>query len=111
MPVESGLRGTVLDDTGTYPDVAVGASGTIIERGSALEPIGDFTNPPSDLDGDGLYEDITGDVTFGEEDAQALYDNLNDSVNQDNASAFDFNGDGKFDVSDVQKLYTKEENQ
>ncbi|KTG08111.1 hypothetical protein AUR64_00600 [Haloprofundus marisrubri] len=40
-PTTATLQGVVLDGTGTYPDVAVGASGTIIERG-------EYTAPPSD---------------------------------------------------------------
>ncbi len=110
-PVSKTLHNVALGRNGA-PDVAVETSGTIIERGtSSLEPIGDSSNPPNDLDGDGLYEDITGDGSFGEDDAQALYDNLNSGAIQDNAESFDFNGDGKVDVTDVQKLYDMAKNQ
>ncbi|MFD1513924.1 hypothetical protein [Halomarina rubra] len=40
-PVTAPLSGVSLDTTGTYPDVAVGASGTILERGG-------YTATPSD---------------------------------------------------------------
>ncbi|MFD1514800.1 twin-arginine translocation signal domain-containing protein [Halomarina rubra] len=103
-PVESGLRGVALSDTETIPDVAVGASGKIVERRSYVAPLTGFDAMPTDPDGDGRYEDLTGDGTFGQADAQALYDLLDDPLVQANTPAYDFNGDGTVDVSDVQKL-------
>ena len=106
-PLSSTLRGVTLDTTGSYPDVAVGSSGTIIERGeysASPEPIGDFENPPGDLDGDGKYEDVDGDGELTKADAEALFDNLDDPAVQNNAAAFDFNGNGRIDYDDIVTL-------
>ncbi|PSQ10069.1 cell surface protein, partial [Halobacteriales archaeon QS_7_68_65] len=68
-------------------------------------PVGDFENPPTDPDGDGLYEDVNGDGELTQADAQALYDNLDDPTVQNNVDAFDFNGDGSVTQADAQALY------
>jgi hypothetical protein len=70
-------------------------------------PIGDFTNPPTDQDDDGLYEDITGDGTLGFNDVVELFQHRNDPTVQSNQEAFDFNGNGQFDFDDIVKLYEK----
>ncbi|MGM0716826.1 MAG: PKD domain-containing protein, partial [Halobacteriota archaeon] len=67
--------------------------------------LGDFEDPPQDLDGDGLYEDVNGDGVFDMGDAQALFVNRHTDAVQDNVGAFDFNGDGSVDVGDVQALF------
>ncbi|WP_049997861.1 hypothetical protein [Halococcus sediminicola] len=106
-PVSNTLQGVTFDTTGSYPDVAVGSSGTIIERGeytAAPEPIGDFENPPQDLDGDGKYEDVDGDGELTKADAEALFDNLDDPAVTNNAAAFDFNGNGRIDYDDIVTL-------
>lgn len=69
---------------------------------------GDVTGngkPPTDPDGDGLYEDVNGDGSFTILDVQALYANLGSEEVQNNVERFDFNGDGKVDLNDVQALY------
>ena len=81
------------------------AVGTIEEAGS-IPPVGDFENPPADLDGDGRYEDVNGDGVFNIVDVQALFANLDDPVVQNNPDAFDFNGDGVVNVVDVQRLFS-----
>ena len=73
-------------------------------NGSGLSPVGNATNPPTDPDGDGKYEDINGDGVLDSSDTQAFFDNLNSLRGN---SAFDFNGDGTVDVVDVQKLSTE----
>ena len=73
-------------------------------NGSGLSPVGNATNPPTDPDGDGKYEDVNGDGSLTQADAQALYDNLN--AVQGN-SAFDFNGDGSVTQADAQALYSE----
>lgn len=74
---------------------------------SGGQPIGDFRNPPTDPDGDGLYEDINGDGESNIVDVQALFKNQENEVIQNNPSAFDFNGDGTVNVVDVQKLFSE----
>ncbi len=71
------------------------------------QPIGDFQSPPTDPDGDGLYEDINGDSKSDIVDVQALFKNQENETIQNNANAFDFNGDGTVNVVDVQKLFSE----
>jgi PKD repeat protein len=71
------------------------------------DPIGDFQRPPTDPDGDGLYEDINGDGEADIVDVQALFSNSGDEAIQNTPSVFDFNGDGSVNVVDVQKLFSE----
>jgi hypothetical protein len=79
------------------------ASITVIEVG----PVGNFTQPPTDPDGDGIYEDVNGDGSFDILDVQALFAHLDDSTVTDNPAQFDVNGEGPIDVVDVQALYSE----
>ncbi len=63
-------------------------------------------NIAGDLDGDGLYEDVNGDVEANLEDRYALFRNLSSPVVRRKAASFDFNGDGIVDVGDVFALPT-----
>jgi len=65
-------------------------------------------NPPSDLNGDGLYRDINGDGEFTVGDVQALFENLDNGVVQDNAELFNFSGGDESAVTleDVQALHS-----
>ena len=92
---EGGESYTVTDENG--------ASVSVIEIG----PIGEFSDPPTDPDDDGLYEDVNGDGVFDIVDAQALFANLDDETVQNNPDKFDFNQDGDVDVVDVQKLFNE----
>jgi hypothetical protein len=69
--------------------------------------VGNFDNPAGDTDGDGQYEDITGDDEFDIVDVQALFANLDDDAVVDNPGKFDFNDDGAVTVADVQALYAE----
>jgi PKD repeat protein len=91
---------TVTDDDGATATV----SKTVLVS-SELPPVGDFENPPNDLDGDDKYEDVNGDETFDVVDVQALFANRDDSTITDNSEAFDFNDDGAINVVDVQRLF------
>ncbi|WP_435074548.1 malectin domain-containing carbohydrate-binding protein [Halorubrum sp. HHNYT27] len=70
-----------------------------------IPPIGDFENPPTDPDGDGLYEDVNGDGFVNSGDAQAIFANSQDPVVQNNTAAFDYNGDGFVNSGDAQALF------
>lgn len=72
-----------------------------------LEPIGDFDQPPTDVDGDGHYMDITGDGNVTVSDVQAMFDNREDPTVQTNVDQFDFNADGEVDIVDVQRLFVE----
>ena len=62
--------------------------------------------PPTDVDGDGEYEDINGDGTVDIVDVSAFFEHYADDVvqNQDTA-AFDFTNDGAIDIADVNRLF------
>ncbi|WP_160134716.1 dockerin type I domain-containing protein [Halococcus salsus] len=75
-----------------------------LDGSSGPAPVGNATEPPTDPDGDGKYEDVNGDGSVTQADAQALYDNL-DSLKGN--TAFDFNGDGSVTLADTQALYSE----
>ncbi len=65
--------------------------------------------PPTSV-GDGQqYDDIDGDGEVTVADVQALFDNLDSDVIQNNAAAFDFSGtdSGRVTVFDVQALFAR----
>ena len=69
-----------------------------------LDPVvGD--NPPANLDGDPVLEDVNGDGEFNVGDAQALFYNQDSDVVQNNTERFDFNGDGEINVGDAQAAF------
>jgi len=68
-------------------------------------PVGNFSDAPSDPDGDGFYEDVNGDGDVNVGDAQAIFSNAQDPVIQNNVEAFDYNGDGSVNVGDAQALF------
>jgi len=59
------------------------------------------TDPPRDLDGDGLYEDIDGDGNFTISDVQQFFQNRDADVVQDNAEFFNFSAADTEAVSDT----------
>jgi PKD repeat protein len=69
--------------------------------------VGGFDSPPTDLDGDNLYEDINGDGQFDIADVQAFFQYYEDDAVQNNVAAFDFNGDGSVNIIDVHQLFTQ----
>jgi len=70
-----------------------------------LEPVPGAVHAPTDLDSDGLYEDIDGDGALGMADIDALTVYIDHVALQRNARAFDFNNDGTLNLSDVPILY------
>ena len=66
--------------------------------------------PPQDLNGDGLYEDIDGDGEFTIFDVQALFNNLESPIVQSLPGAFNFNEDEnptEVTIFDVQGLFNR----
>lgn len=57
----------------------------------------------TDVDGDGLYEDVNDDGIFDINDVTYFYQNVTDD--ELNESRFDFNEDGSVDIVDVNALY------
>lgn len=65
-------------------------------------------DPPQDLTGNGLFEDIDGDGSLSIFDVQILFDNLGDPAIENHASAYSFNeGDTEtVTIFDVQTLFS-----
>lgn len=79
----------------TYEVVAGNETETItltVER--ALDPLPGESDPPIDIDGDGLLEDIDGDGTVTIDDVLTYYGNRERDVIRNNTQRFDFDGDG-----------------
>ena len=99
---------TVVDDATTVPyDVASvdGADVTVAEGVGPPPVVG--TDRPKDLDGDGLYRDVTGDGQFTVADVQAFFEHRHEDVVLNNAEYFNFAGSDPPEVSiaDVQVLF------
>jgi len=77
------------------------------EWGAGMEnaPPSDIRSPPTDLDGDGLWEDVDGDGELTRDDAEELFDSFNDPVVQNNPERFDFNDNGRVDRDDIVELF------
>ena len=64
-----------------------------------------YTNPPTDLDQDDLYEDINGNEMLDFDDVVAYYDNMDWIEENAHLESFDYNNNGLIDFDDVVKLY------
>jgi subtilisin family serine protease len=73
------------------------------ERPPAI--IGNTT--PTDPDGDGKYEDIDGNGSFGITDVSAFFNSYNNNRIKNNPENFDFNNDGEINIIDVSKLFSE----
>lgn len=71
-------------------------------RGPAA--LGPGFDPPRDLDGDGLFEDVNGDGVFDSRDPLTLAFNLDNPAVREGAAFFDFNGDGRVSFADAVAL-------
>jgi len=78
-------------------------SGTINVSENLVFP--GYTNPPTDPDHDGLYEDINGNGILDFGDVVGYYDNMNWIQNNANVAFFDYNNNNLIDFSDVVILY------
>lgn len=77
----------------------------------SLPPIGDSQSPPTDPDGDGLYEDINGDGEVTDADGEMFFEHFEDPEIQNNPEAFDFNGNGHLDFDDIVAWRRKRDDQ
>ncbi|MFB6162327.1 MAG: glycoside hydrolase family 5 protein [Halococcoides sp.] len=59
----------------------------------------------TDPDGDGLYEDISGDGTVNFPDVNMLFQNSDTANVRDNARFYDFEPNGQIDLQDVMALF------
>ncbi|HIH93150.1 TPA: surface layer protein B [Methanosarcina acetivorans] len=66
-----------------------------------------YINPPTDLDQDGLYEDVNGNGILDFDDVVAYYDNMGWIEENALVAFFDFSNNGLIDFDDVVKLYDR----
>ncbi|MFB6092297.1 MAG: hypothetical protein ABEK02_04715 [Haloquadratum sp.] len=67
-------------------------------------PGADAAKPPTDPDGDGLYEDVNGDGAVTFDDAVALSFVNATELRSEQVAALDFDGDGDLDIDDAVAL-------
>ncbi|WP_231593712.1 leucine-rich repeat protein [Methanosarcina siciliae] len=70
-----------------------------------LSPLPDQEYAPKDLDGDGLYEDLTGNGEFSFVDIVAYFHNMDWIEENMPVEYFDFNGNGRIDFDDVVNMF------
>jgi len=84
-------------------DIVEGATLTVRSAPTAPDVSGDG-NPATDPDGDGRYEDVTGDGRANVIDVSVLLGAFDKPVVQNNVALFDYNGDDEVNILDVATL-------
>jgi PKD repeat protein len=91
-------------DYGEYDHAVVAGSGSATGTLVVAPPtIADA--PPTDLDGDGLYEDINGNGRLDYDDIVQLFESIGRNAVGANAELYDFNGNGRIDFNDIVALF------
>ncbi|WP_231589806.1 PKD domain-containing protein [Methanosarcina siciliae] len=70
-----------------------------------LSPLPDQEYAPKDLNGDGFYEDLTGNGEFSFVDIVAYFHNMDWIEENMPVEYFDFNGNGRIDFDDVVRMF------
>ena len=96
-----GIRAEVVDSFGP------GESHAVILAIKTLKAFPGFTNKPSDLDGDGIYEDLNGNGRLDFADVVLYFDETDWIRENQPLSAFDINRNGRIDFADVVELFNE----
>ena len=64
-----------------------------------------MVNPPTDPDGDGLYEDLNGNGRADFADISLYFNNMEWISENEPVPLFDYNGNGRIDFNDISKLF------
>jgi RHS repeat-associated protein len=80
---------------------------TITVTNKALLPLPGFTNPPTDPDNDGLYEDLNANNRKDFNDVVLMFNHMQWIAANEPSGAFDFdfNANGRIDFNDIVKLF------
>jgi PKD repeat protein len=70
-----------------------------------LSSLPGFTNPPTDPDSDGLYEDLNGNGRKDFNDVVLMFNQMQWIAANEPLGTFDFNGNGRIDFNDIVKLF------
>ena len=73
--------------------------------GSGLIPLPGFSSPPTDPDGDCLYEDLNANGRKDFNDVVLMFNQMQWIAANEPVSAFDFNGNARIDFNDIVKLF------
>jgi PKD repeat protein len=68
-------------------------------------PLPPYTDPPTDPDADGIYEDLNANGRLDFADVVLYFDYLDWIAANEPLAAFDLNGNGRIDFADVVLLY------
>jgi PKD repeat protein len=68
-------------------------------------PLPGQTNPPTDPDGDGLYEDLSGNGSVSFVDVNLFFQYITWIISNEPVAAFDFTGNGSVSFVDVVRLF------
>ena len=77
----------------------------IVSSAPAPVPLPGYTNPPTDPDSDGLYEDLNANGRKDFNDVYLFYKNMAWMSGNEPIGLFDFNGNGRLDFNDLFVLY------
>ena len=94
--------------SGIYPSsggVSLKYVSDIIIRQPQVIPLPGFSNPPTDPDGDDLYEDLNANARKDFNDVVLMFNQMQWIAANEPVSAFDFNGNGRIDFNDIVKLF------
>ena len=68
-------------------------------------PLPGYAKAPTDVNGDGKYEDLNGDGVLRFNDVVIFFNNLEWIAANEPVAAFDLNGNGRIDFNDVVKVF------
>jgi PKD repeat protein len=82
-------------------------SNTTVRAGyiHVIIPIPGFQTPPTDPDGDGIYEDLNGNGRLDFADVVLYFNQMEWIAANEPVSAFDLNGNTRIDFADIVKLF------
>lgn len=78
-----------------------------VTSGPVLLPLPGYSVPPTDTDGDGLYEDLNGNGKLDFSDVVLFFRQLDWITANEPVSAFDFSGNGRVGFEDIVRLFKK----
>jgi PKD repeat protein len=73
--------------------------------GTGIVSLPSFSNPPTDPDGDCLFEDLNANNRKDFNDVVLMFNQMQWIAVNEPVTAFDFNGNGRIDFNDIVKLF------
>jgi PKD repeat protein len=89
----------------TVPRATVGKIDLLTRSSVILIPLPGFTNPPTDPDSDGFFEDLNANNRKDFNDVVLMFNQMQWIAANEPSGAFDFNGNGRIDFNDIVKLF------